>query len=679
MMKFWRNGVFAAVLLLPAVSAAELRPPATPLIACDPYFSVWSMADRLTDETTKHWTGTPQSVTSLIRIDGTTFRLMGTESRSSLAALPQTSLEVLPTRTIYDFEGQGVHVKLTFLTPTLPQDLDLFSRPVTYVSWRVASTDQHVHAVSVYFDASAQLVVNTPEQDVVAGRFRIGDNEVLRLGSKLQPVLEKSGDNLRIDWGYLYVAAPHAAGVIASQHTASNAFATQGTLPESDDLRTPRAARVETPVLAYAFDLGKVAASPVERHIAIAYDDSFSIEYLYRRLRPYWRHNGMEATDLLDRSLREYDDIVQRCERFDQKLMGDLTRAGGEKYARLAALAYRQAFAAQKLAADLDGTPLLFPKENFSNGCISTVDVIYPGAPILLALNPELLKASLTPLLEYAGLSRWKFPFAPHDLGTYPLANGQVYGGGERTAEDQMPVEESANMIILMGGIAKATGNPDYSAKYWTLLSKWADYLKEKGLDPENQLCTDDFAGHLAHNANLSVKAIVALGTYASLADQLGHKDVAATYRSTAQQFAAQWMKMADDGDHYRLTFDRPGTWSQKYNLVWDRLLKLNLFPADVYRKEVAYYLTHQNPYGLPLDSRKSYTKIDWLLWTATLAESPGDFEALVEPAYKFANESPSRVPLTDWYDTVTAKQEGFQARSVVGGLFIKLLAENWR
>jgi hypothetical protein len=669
-------------LLASTLWAAELRPPATPLIACDPYFSVWSMADHLNDEVTKHWTGTPQSMTSLIRIDGATYRLMGVERRSSLKPLPQTALEVLPTRTIYDFEGQGVHVKLTFLTPTFPEDLDLLSRPVTYLTWRVSATDQRNHAVSLYFDASAQLAVDVPEQDVVAGRFRVAENEVLRLGTKLQPVLEKSGDNLRIDWGYLYTAAPllaHARSAIAAQHEAADAFAKDGQLTNSDDLNTPRQARVRMPVLAHGFDLGRVGGTPVERWLLVAYDDSFSIEYLYRRLRPYWRRNGMQAEALLDRSLREYEDINKRSEQFDAKLMADLRQAGGEKYARLAALAYRQAFAAQKLTADLDGSPMLFPKENFSNGCISTVDVIYPGAPILLAFNPELMKASMTPVLEYANLARWKFPFAPHDLGTYPLANGQVYGGGERTAEDQMPVEESANMIILMGAIAKATGNADYSAKYWTLLSKWADYLKEKGLDPENQLCTDDFAGHLAHNANLSVKAIVALGTYASLADQLGHKDVATAYQSTAQQFAREWMKMDDDGDHYRLTFDKPGTWSQKYNLVWDRLLKLNLFPAEVYRKEVAYYLKHENAYGLPLDSRKSYTKIDWLLWTATLADSPQDFEALVAPAYKFANESPSRVPLTDWYDTVSAKQEGFQARSVVGGLFIKLLSEKWR
>jgi hypothetical protein len=225
--------------------------------------------------------------------------------------------------------------------------------------------------------------------------------------------------------------------VIAGHAPAAAMFAEKGAIPDSDDLRSPEpaGARRNSPALVWSFDLGNVAATPVARHVVLAYDDLFSVEHFFRRLRPYWRRNGAEAQDLLRQSIEDYGSLAARCERFDAGLMRDLERAGGPKYAKLAALAYRQAFAAQKLAADIDGRPLLFPKENTSNGCIGTVDVIYPASPLLLATNPELLKASMTPLLEYAALPRWKFPFAPHDLGTDPLANGQVYGGGEKTDE----------------------------------------------------------------------------------------------------------------------------------------------------------------------------------------------------------------------------------------------------
>lgn len=671
----------ALIALLPCSGAEKpFRPPAVPLITHDPYFSIWSMADHLTDQPTKHWTGATQSLSGLVRIDGKTWRVMGTDPGRSetTEAMPQTSLQVLPTRTVYQFANDAVGVTLEFVTPAFPDDLDILSRPATYVVWRVHSRDGREHAVSLYFDASAELVVNTMDEFVEWSRYKLGDTTVLRMGSREQPVLQKSGDNLRIDWGYLYVTAPPGPGVeqaAADRRTTRDAFLATGRVPDSDDLAEDRPARFRMPVLAWSFDLGKVGAAPVERHLVVAYDDGFSIEYLHRRLRPYWRRHGEGAADMLKAALQDYAKLKERCEHLDQNLMAALTSAGGEDYARLCALAYRQTLAAHKLTADIAGRPLLFSKENFSNGSIDTVDVTYPSSPFFLLFNPKLLEAQIRPVLDYAELPRWKFPFAPHDLGTYPLADGQTYGGGEVSEDRQMPVEESGNLLLMVAGLARTEGTPEFAGRYWPLLTRWAEYLKAKGLDPENQLCTDDFAGHLAHNANLSLKAILALAAYGRLAGQLGHADTAREYGNLARDFAAQWVKMADDGDHYRLAFDKPGTWSQKYNLVWDRLLGLNLFPPAVARKEIAFYKTKMNRYGLPLDNRAEYTKLDWLVWTATLADSRSDFEALFEPAYRFADESPSRVPLTDWYWTTDAKQRGFQARSVVGGIFIKMLA----
>ena len=650
---------------------APLRPPAVPLIVHDPYFSIWSPADRSTDSATTHWTGKPSSLTALVRIDSKTYALTG---GSKFPALDQTGLEVLPTRTIYHFLGNGVNLELTFFSPALPSDLDVLSRPLSYIEWDIRSTDGKPHEIALYFDASSELAVNTPDQSVSASRFLMDGQTVLRVGSREQPILAKRGDDLRIDWGYLYLAADHPEGVrsvIGSRRQATSAFSKDGLLPDSDELLD------HATILAFVFELGTIDSRPVHRYLMIGYDDIYSVEYLDRRERAWWRRNGANAAELLRMGRRDHDNLLQKSKAFDAQLTGDPRSIGGEKYARLATLAYRQTLAAHKLVADVDGTPMFFPKENFSNGCIATVDVIYPSAPFPLLFNPRLLEAQLYPVLEYARLERWRWPFAPHDLGTYPLANGQVYGGGERTEENQMPVEESGNMLILLAALAKVEGNALFADRYWRELTKWAEYLKNKGLDPENQLSTDDFAGHLAHNANLSIKAILALGSYGMLAEMTGRKPVAAEYRATAQEFAKKWIDMAKDGDHYRLAFDKPGTWSQKYNLVWDRLLGLNLFPAEVARTEIAFYKTKLNKYGLPLDNRKDYTKLDWVLWTATLADNQADFEELVAPAYQFANDSESRVPLTDWYDTVTAKQEGFQARSVVGGLFIKMLSDS--
>ena len=652
---------------------AALRPPSVPLVACDPYFSIWSPADKLTDAGTVHWTGKPQRLASVVRIDGQAFRIMGT-SPTNLPALPQIGLEVLPTRTIYTFEGEGVRLALTFMTAALPDDLMIYSRPVTYITWEMKATDGKDHDIDLTLETTGEPAVNVPSQEVVSRTEEHGDLAVAIVGSREQPVLAKKGDDLRIDWGYLLVAFKESEfGVLrlsglrqGQREVFQDGFKTRS------ELMNPVAA--DSFFITTEFRVGKVGAKPVSRWLMLAYDDEYSIQYFKKNLRPYWRRNGDDAAALLKKAAAEYESLRHRCEKFDAELMAALTKAGGEKYARICALAYRECYAANKVVTDDNGQPLMFPKENFSNGCIGTVDVIYPMAQQFLLLSPSLAKAMLVPILDYAASPRWRWPFAPHDLGTYPLANGQVYGGGERTELNQMPVEETGNMLVLLAALAQVEGNADFCEKYWPVLEKWAEYLKAKGFDPENQLCTDDFAGHLAHNVNLSAKAICGLGAFGQLCELRGKKAEAAEYGKLAKEFAVKWVKEADDGDHSRLAFDKPGTWSQKYNVVWDRILGLQLFPAATLRKEMDFYKMKQNGFGLPLDSRKDYTKLDWTLWTATLTQDRADFTALLDPVYRFLNATPSRVPMTDWYDTKTSRHVGFQARSVVGGVFLQML-----
>lgn len=677
------RGAAGILLATSAVVAAQqpvtVRTPATPLILHDPYFSIWSFDDALNAGPTRHWTGVPQQLDGVVRVDGKPYRFMGEERDTrKIPPLPQVSRAIWPTRTIYDFEGAGIHLTATFLTPALPQDLVSLSRPLTYLTWSVRSTDGATHLVDLWVSASAQLAVNDTQESVVWGTSHVADMTVMYVGDNQQPMLEKAGDNLRIDWGWADLAVPAQPGMTTQivGRTQLEQAITTAPPSESDDIDMPRQARIDLPTMAVHFDLGQVTGSPVIRKAMLAYDDREAVEYMHRELPDYWRRDGQSFAEMLQSAEHEQDALAARAEAFDRALVADLTAVGGEHYAALAVLAYRQTLAAHKLVADIDGRPLLFSKENSSNGCTDTVDVTYPASPFLLLFNPKLLEAELRPVMDYASLPRWKWPFAPHDIGTYPLANGQVYGGGERTEEDQMPVEESGNILILFDALARAEGNAKFAEEYWPLLSRWADYLLRFGMDPANQLSTDDFTGHLAHNSNLSIKAIISLGAYAQLAERLEKAEVAGRYREQAQRMAAEWMRMAADGDHTRLAFDKPGTWSQKYNLVWDRILGLHLFPESLTLEEMRFYLAHQNAFGLPLDNRHTYTKLDWSVWTATLAQNRQGFDALIDPVYKFMTDSPTRVPLSDWFDTVSGAQVGFQARSVVGGVYIKMLAD---
>ena len=584
----------------------------------------------------------------------------------------QKSVDVLATSTYYTFTCGPVELDVVFTAPQLIDDLDLLSTPINYVSYRVRSLDKKTHDVQFYMETTPELAINESNQPTVARTLSKNGISYVEAGSIDQPICDRRGDLICADWGYAYLASTNGSGKSVSlgdYYGMKESFVKNGTLATTKAKWTTRKEE-DNPAMAYVHNLGSVSNSGKEGFMMLGYDDIYSIEYMYEKRMGYWKHDGkVTIFDAFEKLRDNYQAIMERCRAFDELIYDDAEKAGGKKYAEICSASYRQVISAHKLFTDKEGNLLWFSKENNSNGCVNTVDLTYPSAPLFLVYNPELQKAMMTSIFEYSASGRWNKPFPAHDLGTYPIANGQVYGG-------DMPIEEGGNMVILAAAISKIEGNADYVKKYWDLLTTWTNYLVEYGQDPENQLCTDDFAGHWAHNANLSVKAIMGVAGYSEMAHMLGLYDVAEKYAGIAKKMAVKWEEMANEGDHYRLAFDRENTWSQKYNMIWDKMWNLNLFPNNVIDKEVSYYLTKQNPYGLPLDSRKEYTKSDWIMWTAAMSSDLETFKKFIDPLYKYINETTSRVPISDWHHTDSGEWVGFKARSVIGGYWMKVLAD---
>ena len=586
---------------------------------------------------------------------------------SAIVTAQQKSVDCLATSTYYTFTCGPVELDVVFTAPFLMDDYDLLSSPAGYISYQVRSTDGKAHSTQLLLCTTPQLAVNKMNQPTVSELVEKDGVKYVKSGTIEQPILAKTGDGICIDWGYLYMPAINGEVCLASDNDVKASFLKSGKLPKPEQKIVCRKAS-QMPAIAFVHDFG--ATEQAASHTLMGYDEVYDIQYMYKNYKAYWAHEGkVSIFDMLARLEREFDSITARCRAFDQTVYDDGLAAGDVKYAEILSASYRHVIAAHKLFRDDEGNLLFFSKENNSNGCVNTVDLTYPEAPLFLCYNPELQKAMMTSIFDYSLSGRWTKPFAAHDLGTYPKANGQVYGG-------DMPLEEAGNMITLAAMLCKLDGNTKYVDKYWDIITTWVGYLVENGQDPANQLCTDDFAGHWAHNCNLSVKAIMGVAGYAEMARMKGLDSVADEYMGKAREMAITWEANAREKDHYRLAFDREGTWSQKYNMVWDKLWNINIFPNNAIDTELKYYLTVQNKYGLPLDCRKDYTKSDWIMWTAGMAKDKKQFVKFVEPVWTYINETESRVPISDWSDTKTARMVGFKARSVIGGYWMRVLAE---
>ncbi len=616
----------------------QMRMPLIPLITVDPYFTVWT--ENVTRKAPVHWTGADNTILGTVKIDGEVYRFLGRGQENEMEIV---SLDADAFSTTVIYESAGIRLTAKFTSPMLVTELYYASRPVTYLKLSWEATDGKAHTVSAKVSVSEELVLaNAGDGRAYSKDVKIDGMSCVKMGSGAQKVLWRSGDDIRIDWGYFHLA------VDGDAETGNEVI---------DELY---AVYAETDVANEALFL-------------FAYDDIESMVYFGENLKAYWKNDGKTIEEAIKEAADEYDELLKKCNDFSAKLKSDAEEKGGEKYAELLLLAYRQVMAAHKLVVDKDGNNLYISKECYSNGCGATVDVTYPSSPLYLLYNTELLKGMLRPIFKYSNSDAWTFDFAPHDVGQYPLLNGQVYG--QNQLKWQMPVEECGNMIVLVSAICEADNDYTFAKENMELLEKWSKYLVKYGKDPEHQLCTDDFAGHLAHNCNLSLKAIMGMVGFSKILRHFGRNAEADELFATAQEYADSFIENAENPDgSFRLAYDREGTFSLKYNAIWDKIWGTGLLPEKFYKNEIERYKKEALPYGVPLDSREKYTKSDWLIWAACLANSKEDFAFFADLLWSAYNTMRTRVAMTDWYYADTSEMVSFKHRTVQGGLFIKLM-----
>ncbi len=637
-----------------------MRLPAYPLITIDPFMSIWSMNDKLTGDTTQLWCGQDKTLKGILAVDGKHFRFMG---KGTERAIPQTGLEITPLITAYTFENASVRLQVDFWTPLFLDDIHLMSTPCSFIDYRVTVLDGKKHSIAISLTMDENFCYNgAKKKDIVGGVKTVNGIKTAFMARESQVSLEYTGDGVGIDWGEFYLEGENAEFVRGDA----------GAYIKS-------VSKAETDVSFAATDI-------------IAYDDGYSIEYMGKKLKGIWMEKFKDIFEAVKYCRENREMLREKAGEWNKKLLAD-AEGFGPNYQTILTASYRQVLAAHKLVRDNMGKLLYMSKECHSNGCINTVDVSYPSVPLFLLYNPLLVQGMMNGIFEFARLPVWKGEFAPHDLGQYPVANGQVYAVTVKDTQarreiykmteevfdftHQMPVEECGNMLIMAYAYAVAGKDSTFLKDNLDLLRKWVDYLVKTGNELAFQLCTDDFAGALAQNVNLAIKSCIGIACFGRILQMIG-TDGSEDYLKIAGENAAELVKQATEGSKLRLTFDKKSSWSLKYNMIWDFIFDLGLFDETVAANEIAHYYRMENKYGVPLDSRKTFTKSDWLMWASALDKSGEATEKFAKDLTDMLANTKNRVPFTDWYETKNAKLCWMWHRTVLGGLWMPLLRDKW-
>ncbi|KAB2572356.1 Six-hairpin glycosidase-like protein [Lasiodiplodia theobromae] len=669
------------------------RPPAIPLAVKSPYLNAWLNAGSdggnggyLAGQWPVHWSNQITGWGGMIRVDGTAYKWMGDPlGANGPAVVDQNSYEYTSTRSIFNMNvGGKVAMNITFLSPITPDDFQRQSLVFAYLNVEVSSIDGSEHDVQLYSDISAEWVTGDRSQVAQWEYDTSGDLAYHKVYRQTQQAFSENAD--QAEWGNWYYATDAVDGLTfqsGSDDDVRSQFVSNGKLSNTKDTNF-RAVNNDWPVMGFAVDLGSVNTNAVNTLFTIGLCQQDAIQFAgsdgYLPRQSLWLDYFSDDVAALSFFHKDYSTSSDKSTELDNKISSDAIGAAGQDYLTITSLSVRQVFASIQLVGTKD-KHWAFLKEISSNGNMNTVDVIFPAHPLFLYTNPELLKLVMAPLFENQESGQYPNDYAIHDLGAhYPNATGHPDGNDE-----PMPLEECGNMLIMVLAYYQRTQDLDYLNTHYDILRQWTTFLVDEALYPNNQLSTDDFAGTLANQTNLALKGIIGIEAMSKIADLTGHSDESSTDHDTATSYIDQWQKLAvvpQDGNtpaHTNLAYNDAGSHGLLYNLYADSELSLNLVPQEIYDQQSAFYPTVERTYGVPLDTRNSYTKTDWEMFVAAIA-SQETRDMFHSDIAKWINESPTNRALTDLYETETGNYPSgitFVARPVMGGTFALLLLNN--
>ncbi|KAI0736168.1 hypothetical protein C8Q72DRAFT_241274 [Fomitopsis betulina] len=678
----------------PSWKASPFNPPSIPLAVRSPYLSAWlpQSANTGTALTTwpQFWNGDTLGWSGFVKVDGLSYNFLGSPavSNTTFKAATQNNITWTSTRSEFALTAGSVQLVVTFISPVETTSLVNLSMPFSYMAVTATPTDGQSHSVQIYSDISSEWVSGNNTQKV-NWNTTIGDDVIIHQAQLQEQILyEESGD--RIQYGSVYFATTNSASTTfqTGEDTVIRAqFINNGTLLNTQDTNF-RAISDKWPSYGFAHDLGNIT-EPGTVVFTIGHARDPVINYItndgsLQARCPLYLSQYSTIIDAITAFTNDYDYAQHRSDDLDFQIFQDASAITGN-YSDIVALSLRQTLGAIELTYTPGNTSevMAFVKEISSSQSISTTDVIYPAWPAFLYTNPAIGKALLLPLFEYQATGQYPNQWAAHDLGSaYPVAPG--YPNGTDTL---MPIEESGNMLIMTLSYTQKTEDLSLVTTYYNLLDQWAQYLVSNTLEPANQLASDAFAGSLANQTNLALKGIIGIKAMAEIAKLVGNSSAGSTYDSIASSYIDQWQTLGTtpDGKHLTLQYGNSSSWGIAYNLYADQLLGTNLVPSSVYDMQTQWYTSVLNSYGVPLDTRNTYTLSNWQAYAAALMTTTTAQTQIINYLHKYLASGLNSYPISDWYDTATGKAtcigkscKPFRARPSVGGHFALLIASAW-